>query len=269
MTEPNPVAAVEPAPPKRNTTTAAAMIAGATVVTLLAGFYGDPSGPLTGWLQWLVMFGSWIAVIVYTAPRWYLSGVERMTDALGAVSMYLVILVVVVGFVNVVLRYLGRFTEQRLVSNRFIETQWYLFGIIFLLGFAYVLKHQINVRVDFWFANWPKRRRAWIDVVGHVLALLPFSILGMWVNWGPVLRSFGRRPDGSWPEGIAVWRTWEQSPDPSGFPRAPIKGMILVGFALLLLQAVAEMIKLRAILTDREAYYGLVPEDTEQPLRIE
>lgn len=198
----------------------------------------------------------------------YVRVMDRVSDFFGAISKYLVIVVVVVGFLNVVLRYVGRATERRLTSNVFIEAQWYLYGIIFLLGFAYILKHQINVRVDFWYAEWPEKRKAWIDFVGHTVALIPFCILAIYVLWSPTLRSFGRRPDGTWPT-WRVWEVWEQSPDPSGLPRAPIKAVIVLGFVLLLLQAFAEMVKLWAVITDREAQLELHLDEAEEPLRIE
>jgi TRAP-type mannitol/chloroaromatic compound transport system permease small subunit len=198
----------------------------------------------------------------------YVRIVDAISEFFGEVSKYLVIVVVVVGFSNVVLRYLGRWIQQRLTSNVFIETQWYLYGLVFLLGFAYILKHNINVRVDFWYAEWPKKRRARIDFIGHILGLLPFCILAIWVLWSPTLRSFGRLPDGTWPT-YRVWQIWEQSPDPNGLPRAPIKGVIIVGFTLLLLQALAEMVKLWTVLTDREEMLSLHIAEPDAPIRIE
>lgn len=198
----------------------------------------------------------------------YVRRMDRISEFFGAVAKYLVILVVIVGFLNVVLRYVGRATEQRLTSNVFIELQWNLYGTIFLLGFAYILKNQINVRVDFWYAEWPRKRKAWIDLVGHTVALIPFCVLALYVLWSPTLRSFGRRPDGTWPT-WRVWEIWEQSPDPSGLPRAPIKSIIVFGFLLLLLQALAEMVKLWAVVTDREHQLEVQVANVEEPLRIE
>jgi TRAP-type mannitol/chloroaromatic compound transport system permease small subunit len=174
--------------------------------------------------------------------------------------MYLVIVTVAVGFGNVVLRYVGQLIGQRLTSNLFIELQWYLYSLIFLFGFPYILKNNINVRVDFWYANLSLKKKAWIDLIGHLIALIPFCLIGLWVAYSPIMRSWGRLPDGS-------WGMWELSPDPSGLPRAPIKTMIIVAFVLLLLQAISEMIKLIAILRDH-------PEDVEvaqrdAPLRVE
>ena len=186
--------------------------------------------------------------------------IDRLADRLGDLVMYLVVITIVVGFGNVVLRYVGEVTGRRLTSNFFIELQWYLYSLIFLFGFAYILKNNINVRVDFWYANLTQKQKAWIDLIGHVISLIPFCIIGLWATYSPVLRSWGRLPDGS-------WGTWELSPDPSGLPRAPIKTMIIVAFVLLLLQAISEIIKLIAILRDHPEFVEVAHRDA--PLRVE
>lgn len=192
----------------------------------------------------------------------YRSIIDSMSEVLGAISGYLVIITVTIGFANVLLRYLGRFVGVRLTSNLFIELQWYLYSLIFFFGFAYILKNNINVRVDFWYANQSPRRKAMIDLVGHLIALIPFCLIGIWVTYNPVLLSWGLRPDGT-------WGLWEMSPDPSGLPRAPIKTMIIVAFVTLLLQATAEMIKLIGIIGDIDALKPEKLAEGEAPLRIE
>ena len=192
----------------------------------------------------------------------YVNAIDGFSEFLGKLSMYITIITVAVGFLNVVLRYLGRFVGVRLTSNFFIELQWYLYTLIFLLGFSYILKHDINVRVDFWYGQQNERTKAWINLVGHIIALIPFSIMGIWVTWGPVLTSWGRRPDGS-------WGTWEMSPDPSGLPRAPIKSMIIFAFVTLLLQGIVEIIRQIAILRDINEFKPKRLREVEAPLRIE
>jgi len=162
--------------------------------------------------------------------------IDSFTERLGFASAVCVILTVAVGFYNVMGRYIGKFIGVKLTSNMFIELQWYLFSLTFLLGFAYILKHGENVRVDFLYANWPEKTKAWVDVIGHALFLVTFCIIGLTVAFGPVMQSWGQLSDGS-------FGTWEMSPDPSGLPRAPIKTMILVGFGLLLLQTISEILK--------------------------
>lgn len=186
--------------------------------------------------------------------------IDRFSEWLGNLAVYVVLLTVFIGFLNVVLRYLGRFTGTQLTSNRFIETQWYLYSLIFFFGFAYILKNSINVRVDFWFANQSKKLQATIDLIGHFIALIPFCIIGLWVTYSPVLRSWGLLANGT-------WGPWELSPDPDGWPRAPIKSMILVAFFTLLLQAFSEVIKLVAVLLDKESLIEIAKQDA--PIRIE
>lgn len=168
--------------------------------------------------------------------------IDAVTEFIGNLLPYLVVLMIGVGFYNVVARYLGRFVGARLTNNSAIEIQWYLYSILFFLGFAYILKHNINVRVDFLYAKWNPQRRAWVDLLGTLLFLIPFCILGIYVTVNPVLSSWGRLPNGT-------WGTWEISPDPDGLPRAPIKTMIIVAFSLLLAQAVSQVIKYIAVLS--------------------
>ena len=105
---------------------------------------------------------------------------------------------------------------------------------------------------DFWFGNLPGRRKAWIDFVGHLISLIPFTLIGIWV---------------SVPQVATSWRLNEQSPDPSGLPRAPIKSMIIVAFVLLLIQAIAEVIKLVAVLRGYRTYEEVTTH--EEPIRVE
>jgi TRAP-type mannitol/chloroaromatic compound transport system, small permease component len=169
--------------------------------------------------------------------------IDALNEWIGSKTAYIVIAMVAIGFINVVARYVGRFIGVRLTSNAIIELQWYLFSIMFFLGFAYILKHNLNVRVDFWYANWPAQRRALIDLAGTLLFLIPFCIIAIIVTFNPVMFSWGRMPNGR-------WGPWEMSPDPDGLPRAPIKSMIIVAFVLLFLQAISQAIKYLAIVTN-------------------
>lgn len=178
--------------------------------------------------------------------------IDAISERLGWLSMMLVVLTVVIGFYNVVARYVGRFIGMQLSSNIFIETQWYLFSLVFFFSFAYILKHGINVRVDFIYTNWSKRSKALLDFWGHLLFLLPYCLLGIWVTINPVVSS---------------WTQWEISPDPNGLPRAPIKSMIIVAFVMMTLQTISELIKLWAVVRGED----IVIEELEldAPIRIE
>ena len=151
------------------------------------------------------------------------------------------LLTIAVGFYNVMARRIGREIGVQLSSNALIELQWYLFSLMFFCGFAYILKHGENVRVDFLYANWTEKQRALVDFIGTVFFLIPFCILGWCVTIDPVLDSWGYMPDGT-------WGTWEMSPDADGLPRAPIKSTILFAFVTLLAQSASQAIKYLAIL---------------------
>lgn len=178
--------------------------------------------------------------------------IDSLTERLGSLNLVIVLVTITIGAFNPMSRYLGGYLGVKLTSNALLELQWYLYSLIFFLGFAYVLKHGINVRVDFLYTNWSPRTKAWVDLIGTLLFLIPFCLLGLYVTWNPVLTSWGRLPSGA-------FGNWELSPDPEGLPRAPIKSFILVSFTLLLLQAVSQAIKYLAVITgDRDTVQAVV-----------
>lgn len=154
--------------------------------------------------------------------------VERLNDRIGAVLRWLALAMVLIGAYNALARYLTRFAGVPLSSNALNELQWYLFSLIFLLGAAYGLRTDVHVRVDVLFQRLSARRQAWIDLLGTLLFLLPFSVVMLEVSW-PVVK--------------ASWAVRETSPDPGGLPRWPIKAVILVSFGLLALQGLAHLVR--------------------------
>jgi TRAP-type mannitol/chloroaromatic compound transport system permease small subunit len=189
-------------------------------------------------------------------------GVDRLSEGLGWLAKWLVPVCVVVAFVNVVLRYVGRFQGRALTSNGMVELQWMIFGAIFLMVLPYILKHNINVRVDVFSQHFSRKRQALIDFAGHLIGLVPFCLFALWVNWDFVLRSLFQKGErwGTW----KVWEIWEQSPDADGLPRGPIKALILLGFAFLILQTVAELIRLGSVLAGKAGV-----ESIEAPAKLE
>lgn len=177
--------------------------------------------------------------------------IDAFTDRLGGIIKVIVVLTITAGFLNAFLRYLGKAITQTLISNELIQIQWYLFSLMFLLGFPYILLHNTNVRVDFLYAKWGPRRRAFVDLCGTLLFLIPFCLLAIYVSINPVLISWGRLPDGT-------FGTWEVSSDAGGLPLAPLKSLITIGFALLLIQAISQAIKYAAILSNRREYDSAV-----------
>lgn len=156
------------------------------------------------------------------------SAIDRVTGAVGRAAAWLALVMVSVGAFNAVARYLGRYVGINLSSNAYLELQWYLFSMLFLLGGAWVLRENAHVRVDVLYSRLTARGQSVINIIGTVLMLVPFSVFVLWVS-GPIVRN--------------SWSIREGSPDPGGLPRYPLKALILVCFALLLLQAVSELIK--------------------------
>ena len=154
--------------------------------------------------------------------------VDRANARLGRVVSWLVFAMVLVGAYNAAARYLGRFIGVNLSSNLYLELQWYLFSLVFLLGGAYALRENAHVRVDVLYGRLGRRARATIDCIGVLLLLAPFCIFILWVSWPSVRNS---------------WVVREGSPDPGGLPRYPLKAIILVAFVLLLVQACSELLK--------------------------
>ncbi|MDR9405319.1 MAG: TRAP transporter small permease subunit [Halothece sp. Uz-M2-17] len=151
----------------------------------------------------------------------------------GKIAYWLVLIMVAVGGWNVLGRYVGKWISQPLTSNALIEIQWYLFDLVFLLGAAYTLQKNAHVRVDIIYKNFGEKGRAIANLIGTLLFLIPFSLMVIYFSWGTIVNS---------------WQILEMSPDPGGLPRYPIKSMIIVSFALLLLQGFADTINNLAII---------------------
>lgn len=166
------------------------------------------------------------------------SGINRANEVVGRIAYWLSLGMVLVGALNAIVRYLDRFSGLGLSSNTYIELQWYMFSALFLLTAGYTLKHDAHVRVDVLYGRLSPRGRAWINVLGVILFLIPFCILMIGTSWPYFLDSWGRL---------------EVSPDPGGLPRYPIKAVIPLAFALVLLQGVSLMIHELAVLLRYEA----------------
>jgi TRAP-type mannitol/chloroaromatic compound transport system permease small subunit len=156
--------------------------------------------------------------------RW----IDALNERVGRGVYWLVLIVALVSAGNAVSRYgLG------LSSNAWLEAQWYMFSAIFLLAAGYTLKHNGHVRIDVIYGRLSPRSRAVIDLVGTLLFLLPMAGLIMWLSWTGFAESYA---------------IGEVSPDAGGLLRWPVKLLIPLGFALLVLQGLSEIIKRIAFL---------------------
>lgn len=149
--------------------------------------------------------------------------VDRVNEAIGRAVKWLVLVATLIAAGNALLRY-----GFDLGANAWLEAQWYLFAAIVLLGAGYTLKHDGHVRVDLFYARGSQRVRAWVDLAGTLLFLLPLAGLLVWLSWGFFVES---------------WRIGETSSDAGGLSRWPLKLLLPIGFALLFLQGVAEAIR--------------------------
>lgn len=153
--------------------------------------------------------------------------IDQISERTGQALYWLTLAMVGVGAFNALARYLDRFTGLGLSSNLWIELQWYLFSLVFLLGAAYTLKHDDHVRVDVLYSQLSRRGQAWINLLGTVLFLIPFCGLVLWMSIPFVSNS---------------WAILEGSPDPGGLPRYPIKTAIPLALVFVMAQGVSLMI---------------------------
>ena len=155
-------------------------------------------------------------------------GIDRLNDGIGLVIRWLALVMVIVGATTAILRFASGRLGFSINLTPPTEVQWYLFSVIFLLGAAYGLRCDAHVRVDVLYERLSARTRAWIDFLGGIIFLLPFSAAMLYFSWRPVWNSFQIR---------------ETSPDPGGLPRWPIKALIIVSFVLLALQGIRQVLK--------------------------
>lgn len=170
-------------------------------------------------------------------------GIDALNRAVGRSAAWLSLLMVLMGAFNALARYFDRAVGGGLSSNAFVEGQWYLFSLVFLLGAPHALRAGAHVRVDVFYGRLSERGKHWVDLLGGLLFTIPFCSFALWIAWPAVAESFAIR---------------EGSPDPGGLPRWPIKAVIPVAFVLLLLQGVSETVKRAALLAGRgEGEVGL------------
>ncbi len=150
-------------------------------------------------------------------------GVDAMSDAVGEIASWLVLLACLISAGNAASRY-----AFSLSSNAWLEIQWYMFAGIFLLGAAATLRQNGHVRVDLVFASVSPQARLWIDILGLVFFLLPAMAILAWMTWPYFLDS---------------WTRDEWSSNAGGLLRWPVKILMPIGFGLLTLQGLSELVK--------------------------
>ena len=160
--------------------------------------------------------------------------IDSLTERIGRVAHWLILAMVLTSAGNAVARY-----ALNISSNAWLEIQWYLFSAVFLLGAGYTLLHNQHVRIDVITGRLSRRAQTWLEIFGTVFFLLPVAVLILWLSWPVFLDSFRSGEVSSNANGLILW---------------PARLLLPVGFALLVLQGVSELIKrvafLRGLIAD-------------------
>jgi TRAP-type mannitol/chloroaromatic compound transport system permease small subunit len=155
--------------------------------------------------------------------------IDAINDLIGRMAMWLILAATLISAGNAIVRKL--FDSS---SNALLEIQWYLFAAVFMLGGGYAFLRNAHVRIDFISSRFSARGRNWVDVVGIVVFLFPLCYM---------MATLG------WPLFERAWNTGEMSSNSGGLIRWPVYGLIPLGFAILFVQGVSELIKRVAFLT--------------------
>ena len=164
--------------------------------------------------------------------------IDRVNEKVGHVFLWLVLATVLISAANAVVRKIFNYS-----SNAFLEIQWYLFSTIFLFLAGYTLLRNEHVRIDVIAGRLSKRVQAWIDVLGTIFFLLPMAILLAWLGWPVFVEALERHEVSTNAGGLIIW---------------PARLLVPIGFALLALQGISELIKRVAFLR------GLIPDPSEK-----
>ena len=149
--------------------------------------------------------------------------IDAVNEKIGLAISWALLLAVLICSGNALVRYI--FNNS---SNAWLEIQWYLFGAIFLLASAYTLKRNEHVRIDVVVGRFSKRTQVWIDVFGFIFFLLPATLLILYFSIPFAYESIRNQEVSSNAGGLLIW---------------PAKTLIPVGFFLLTLQGISELIK--------------------------
>jgi TRAP-type mannitol/chloroaromatic compound transport system permease small subunit len=178
---------------------------------------------------------------------WGLQSLLKLSRAIDAFNTFvgrwvswLIVIAVIISATNAVIRKVFDVS-----SNAYLELQWVLFSAVFLLCAPWALINGEHIKIDIINHTLPLKVRSWIDMIGHVLFLVPFCVILIWT---------------SVPFFIVSYNQNEQSFSAGGLPQWPAKSLIMIGLTLLLVQAVSEIIKRAAVMK------GLLPDPNAHAL---
>lgn len=167
-------------------------------------------------------------------------GIDAMTTTIGRWLSWLILIAVIISSANATIRKIFDVS-----SNAYLELQWMLFGVVFLLCSPWTLLKDEHIKIDIVNHHLPLKVRSWIDLIGHVFFLMPFCIVVLWTSIPFFLVSYHQN---------------EQSFNAGGLPQWPAKSLVVLGAALLLVQAISEIIKRVAVMQ------GLLPDPNKLAL---
>ncbi|WP_112874171.1 TRAP transporter small permease subunit [Paracoccus endophyticus] len=165
-------------------------------------------------------------------------GIDRMNTVIGRSVSWLILVAVLVSAGNAIIRKVWSIS-----SNAWLELQWYLYGAAFLLAAAYTLLENEHIRIDIIYGGRSRRTQHWIDLIGHLLFLMPFVVLMIWLMVPWLERSIANGERSMNAGGLILW---------------PAKALLLAGFILLFLQGLSEIVKKIAVMR------GLIPDTQAQ-----
>jgi len=151
------------------------------------------------------------------------NAIDALNEKIGYVCNLLVLLACLVSAANAMIRYAFSYS-----SNGWLELQWYMFAILVMFGASYTFKRNEHVRVEIMYLMLSERGQLWLDMIGTLFFLIPSCLLLAYL---------------SWPFFMQAYNVGEMSGNAGGLIRWPIKIVIPVGFVLLALQGVSEVIK--------------------------
>jgi TRAP-type mannitol/chloroaromatic compound transport system permease small subunit len=161
-------------------------------------------------------------------------GIDWISEKVGSALIWLILATVLISAINASVR-----KAFNIGSNAWLELQWYLFAAVFMLCAGYTFLHNAHVRIDFVASKLSARTRNWIDIIGIVLFLAPLCYLVITL---------------AWPLFVNAYNSGERSANAGGLIRWPVYMLVPLGMALLLMQALSELIKRVAFLR------GLIPD---------
>jgi len=160
--------------------------------------------------------------------------IDALNARLGMLANLAVFLACVISAGNAMIRY-----AYDMSSNAWLEVQWYLFTAVVMLGASYTLQRNEHVRVDIFYMRLSERGKEWLDLIGTIVFLIPTMLLLAFLSW-PLLRN--------------AWVSQEMSNNAGGLIRWPVLLLIPLGFSLVALQGVSEIVKRAAALRGRAKF---------------